>query len=71
MLMAGTDPVVHLPAGKLPDNDLDDELLVDEDERLDFADQQPLLPLLRLEGWDQCHSSCRICLNLWKVSKKV
>jgi hypothetical protein len=57
MLMAGTDPVVRLPAGKLPDNDLDDELLMDENERLDFADQQPLLPLLQLEGWDQCRSS--------------
>ncbi len=40
--MAGPDPVVRPPASQNPNNDLDDELPMDEDERLDFADQEPL-----------------------------
>ncbi len=43
MLMAGPDPVVcRPPAHQNPDNDLDDEHPMDEDECLDFADQEPL-----------------------------
>ncbi len=43
MLIAGQDPVVHPPACQNSDNDLDDEHPMDEDERLEFADQEPLL----------------------------
>ncbi len=42
MLMTGPDPVVRSPASTNPDNYLDDEHLMDEDEHLDFADQEPL-----------------------------
>ncbi len=44
MLMAGQDPAVHPPASQTPNNDLDDERPMDEDERLDFADQMPYHP---------------------------
>jgi hypothetical protein len=40
--MAGQDPVVCPSASQTSDNDLDDEHPMDEDERLDFADQEPL-----------------------------
>ncbi len=43
MLMAGSDPVVLPPASQTPNNDLDDESPMDEDEHLDFSDQE-LLP---------------------------
>ncbi len=47
MLMAGPDPVMCPPTSQNPDNDLNDELPMDEDEHLDFADQEPLqLPTL-------------------------
>ncbi len=44
MLMAGPDPVVHppSPACHASDNDLNDDCQMDEDERLDYADQEPL-----------------------------
>jgi hypothetical protein len=42
MLKAGPDPVVRLRACQNPNNDLDDERPMDEDERLDFAGQEPL-----------------------------
>ncbi len=42
MLMAGPDPVVCPPACQNPNNDLDDEIPMEEDELLDFADQEPL-----------------------------
>jgi hypothetical protein len=40
--MAGLDPVVLTPACQNPNNDLDDELPMDVDEHLDFADREPL-----------------------------
>ena len=33
---------MHNPARDAPDNELDDDCSMDEDERLDHADQQPL-----------------------------
>ncbi len=42
MLMAGQDPVVLPPSSPNPDNDLDDEHPMDEDELRDFSDQEPL-----------------------------
>ncbi len=42
MLMAGPDPVVHHPARQKPNNDLDDEHPMYEDECLHFANQEPL-----------------------------
>ncbi len=42
MLMAGPVPVARLSARQDPDNNLDDERPMDEDERLDYADQEPL-----------------------------
>jgi hypothetical protein len=41
MLTAGPVPVARPPARQDPDNDLDDEHPMDEDERLDYADQEP------------------------------
>jgi hypothetical protein len=41
MLTAGLVPVVRPPASQDPDNDLDDEHPMDEDERLDNADLEP------------------------------
>jgi hypothetical protein len=41
MLSAGPVPVAHPPACQDPNNDLDDEHPMDEDERLDYADQEP------------------------------
>ncbi len=59
MLMAGQDQpvlVVLPPARQDSNNDLDDELPMDEDECLDYADQDPLSEvchsLLQLESWD-------------------
>jgi hypothetical protein len=40
--MTGPDPVVRIPARQTLNNDLVDELPMDEDEHLDFADQGPL-----------------------------
>jgi hypothetical protein len=42
MLMAGPDPVVWGPARQNLNNDLVDGRPMDEDERLDFAVQEPL-----------------------------
>ncbi len=42
MLMAGQDAVVLPPSHQKPNNYLNDERLMDEDERLDFANQEPL-----------------------------
>jgi hypothetical protein len=42
MLIAGPDPVNRHPACQNPNSDLVDELPMDEDERLDYADQEPL-----------------------------
>ncbi len=42
MLLRGPDPVVSIPASQTLNNDLVDEHPMDEDERLDFADQEPL-----------------------------
>ena len=42
MLMAGQDHVARLPVKFAPDNDVDIERPMDEDERLDHADQAPL-----------------------------
>ncbi len=41
MLLAGQDPAVCSPARQNPNNDLDDEHPINEDELLDFADQEP------------------------------
>ncbi len=42
MLMTGPDHIVHFPIRQYPNNNLVDERPMDEDERLDFADQEPL-----------------------------
>jgi hypothetical protein len=42
MLTAGQVPVAHPPSRQDLNNDLDDELPMDEDEHLDYADQEPL-----------------------------
>ncbi len=42
MLTAGPVPVACPPACQDPNNDLDDERPMDENERLDYADQEPL-----------------------------
>ncbi len=42
MLMAGPDPVLCLPARQASDNNLDEVCPMDEGERLDYADQEPL-----------------------------
>ncbi len=42
MLTAGPVPIARPPARQDPDsNDFDDEHPMDEDERLDYADQEP------------------------------
>ena len=42
MLIAGPDPVVRPSASQNPNNDSVADRPMDEDERLDFADQEPL-----------------------------
>jgi hypothetical protein len=45
--MTGPDPLVRIPTRQKPNNNLVDERPMDEDERLDFADQEPL-PLVTI-----------------------
>ncbi len=42
MLMTGPDPIECIPARQNLNNNLVDGRPMDEDERLDFADQEPL-----------------------------
>ncbi len=43
MLMAGPAPVVRPSASHYSYSDFDDDLPMDEDEHIDYADQEPLI----------------------------